>query len=268
MDSFFFCIDSAPDQNACNFQYELPSSVELEGSWGVALCEFSYINQHCNVRDRDNFIRVTLPLEKLPKESSASALPPFRTENMLLNPGSYDDVSAFCRAIQTSMREYDKDVVVRFAYDVGSAKVRYNIPTFWTVCISSGEMCRMLGFPCCAADEFVTLRGNGESPAQADIYLGFELSYLRCDFIESNTWINALRKPILGQVYPEVGLEQGKLIRRVSKHLFYVPVNRRFLRTLSFTLENHLGKVIDIARRSHLLLHFKKLNILPFMRNV
>ena len=217
---------------------------------------------------RANFIRVTLPLQKLPKESSAAAIPVFRTENMLLNPGSYNDISTFCRAIQTSMREYDRDVVVRFAYDVGSAKVRYNLPTFWTICISAEEMCRMLGFPCCIADEFVTLRGNGESPVQADIYLGFELSYLRCDFIESNTWINTFRKPILAQVCPEVGAEQGKLIRRVSKHLFYVPVNRRFLRTLSFTLENHLEKVIDIARRSHFLLQFKKLNILPFMRNV
>ena len=104
MNTFFLYVDSPPEQCANNFQFKLPSAIELDGTWGVALCELSYINNHFNVLPGENLIRVELPLDK--KADTSGEL--FRKERFSLSPGSYADLPNLCRVIQRSLQEYDK----------------------------------------------------------------------------------------------------------------------------------------------------------------
>lgn len=263
--NFYFCVDSpAGAVNACNFEFELPSPLQLEGTgWSVALCELSYVNKHANVLPEENVIRVSIPLDAASVGGEATA-EISRTEVMSIPPGTTRNVNDLVRTIQNHIRAFDTNVYIKIAVNPQSGKVEYRLPHHWSVHIRQGSLARMLGF----GDDVCFMVDRGEVPYPVDLYGGDEIFHLRCDFVESCTWINACRKSILG---PSLSLELADVgihIRRRCEQLMYVPVNRQRLQTLTFTLEGCNGQVLNIAHRTHFLLHFKKQSTLPFLRNV
>ena len=52
----------------------------------------------------------------------------------------------------------------------------------------------------------------------------------------------------------------GNVIRRCCDEVYYIPVNKRYLHTISFSFDNLLGKQIDISYKTSLVLHFRKRN--------
>ena len=265
MNNFYFCVDSPSDAlNANNFKFELPSTLQLEGSWTVALCELSYVNKFSNVKSDENMIRVSVPWDG----SGAGGVDEISRNEVLSVPmGTTRNIQDLVRTIQTHVRAYDTNAYIRLVINATTGKFEYRLPRLWSINIRKGSLCQLLVFGD-APEDGIHLMDRGVAPYPIELYGGWETFHVKCDFVEPNSWINTCRKSILAANLSLELADVGIHIRRRCEQLMYVPVNRQRLQTLTFTLENSRGDVIDIANRSHFLLHFKKQNILPFLRNV
>ena len=264
MNNFLLSIDS-PENCGNFFRFEFQSPLVLDGSWTVALCEFSYINQFANVKLDENVIRIVYTLDG--GEGDVT-----RREHISIPMGNTRSVSDLARSIQNIIRGYDKNVHVKLEVDPASGKFSYRLPRHWSLYFHKGSLTRLFGFhghETAHGDELgVTLLDRGEAPLPMDLYGGNEVFHVKCDFVEANTWVNAYRKTILAA---NISLELADPrihIRASRQQPHYVSVNRQSLQTLTFTLENDRGEVVNISHRSHFLLHFKKLNLIPFLQNV
>ena len=237
----------------------------LDGSWSVALCEFSYLNKFANVHSGDNVLRVTYTLDGGEGEVTHRELISVPIGNTRCAPD-------LIRSIQNIIRLYDKNVHVKLEMDPGSGKFTYRLPRHWSIYFRKGSLTRLFGFhghETIHGDELgVTIVDRGEAPLPMDLYGGNEIFHVKCDFVEANTWINAYRKSILAANLSLELADPRIHIRARSEQPHYIPVNRQSLQTLTFTLENDRGEIVNIAHRSHFLLHFKKLNLIPFLQNV
>ena len=224
-----------PDNKTSQFTTQLPSPINLNGEWEMALVDFIYPHTWYNVRKDNNLFGFDLGDGKI--------------QGRRIPIGCYETVPDLIKGMTLASHKHKID----FSYHPVTKRVTVKTDKKSKVILHQG-LAELLGF------EPGEYSGLQESPFVADPKSSFPVMYVYCDLVEPQI-VGDVQAPLLKIVSVEGN--DGEIVNAHYSRPFYVPVIRQHFQTIQIDLRLHSGDLVPFERGKVILtLHFRLRQIL------
>lgn len=227
-----------PENKISHYITRLPSPLELQGEWEVALTQFIYPHTWYNVNDNNNLIGFDLGDGKV--------------IGRRLPPGFYKTVPDILNAI--ALEEFHDKIT--FKFNDSTKRVKIKVKGNARVILHDG-LCQMLGFK---PTEIFSTEPNietvVESPLVADPCAHYRVLFLYTDIVEPQI-VGDIFAPLLRIV--NVTGNDGEMVCVQYDRPHYIPLSRKLIDTIEIVIRTHRGELTPFERgRSYVKLHFRQ----------
>lgn len=224
-----------PHNKISQFTTQLPSPINLNGEWEMAIVDFIYPHTWYNVRKDNNLFGFDLGGGKI--------------EGRRVPPGCYETIPDLIKGMTLASHKNK----IEFSYHPVTKRVSIKTDKKAKVILHEG-LAELLGF------EPGEYSGFRESPFVADPKSSFPVLYVYCDLVEPQI-VGDVQAPLLKIVSVEGN--DGEIINAHYSRPFYVPVIRQHFQTIQIDLRLHSGDLVPFERgKVFVTLHFRLRQIL------
>lgn len=219
-----------PNNKISQFTTQLPSPINLNGEWEMALVDLIYPHAWYNVRKDNNLFGFDLGDGVI--------------EGRRVPPGCYETIPDLIKSMTLASHKNK----IEFDYDPVTKKVKINTVKNSKVILNQG-LAELLGF------EPGEYTGFQQSPFVADPKSSFPVMYLYCDLVEPQI-VGDVQAPLLKIVSVEG--KDGEIINAHYPRPFYLPVIRQHFQTVHIDIRLHSGDLMPFERgKVFVTLHFR-----------
>lgn len=219
-----------PNNKISQFTTQLPSPINLNGEWEVALVDFIYPHTWYNVRRDNNLFGFELGDGIL--------------EGRRVPPGCYETIPDLIKGMTLTSHKNK----IEFNYHPITKRVTIKTDKKSKVILHEG-IAELLGF------EPGQYAGFQQSPFVSDPNTSFPVMYVYCDLVEPQI-VGDVQAPLL-----KIVTVQGKDSEIINVHYprpFYLPVIRQHFQTIQVDIRLHSGSLVPFERgKVFAVLHFR-----------
>lgn len=219
-----------PENKISQFTTQLPSAVDLNAEWEVALVDFMYPHTWYNIGKDNNLFGFVLDGGNL--------------QGRRIPPGCYETIPEILKAMVLSSHKNK----IEFSYHPVTKKVTIKTKEKCSVLLHEG-LAELLGFyP-------GVYEGVVESPFIADPKASFPVIYVYCDLVDPQI-VGDVQAPLLKIV--KVEGRDGETVNAHYARPHYVPVIRQHFQTIQVETRLQSGDLVPFERgKVILVLHFR-----------
>lgn len=219
-----------PNNTISHYITQLPSTINLQGQWEVALCEFVYPHTWHNVNKSNNLFGFDLGDGKLISRR--------------IPPGCYETIPDILKVMNISSLR-DK---IHFQFNTSTKRVKIKTENKAKLILEKG-LSEILGF------DPQTVEGACESPYFADPHAAFPYLYVYTDLVTPQI-VGDVQAPLLRIV--TVNGSDGEVISAYYDRPHYVPVARNCFQTVEMAIRLNSGDFVPFERGKVIaILHFR-----------